>query len=91
VANRMVRRGQLPLLSALLIDATLGAIGFEGGAIGFASLPSMQSSTTTQAAGMIIHTTTRHYEDAYRLALGLAALLAILYEVIRAQVGRTRV
>ncbi len=91
VASRMFRRGELPQLAALwvplLIDAVLGAIGFVGGTIGIASLPALknltQTTTTTQSGGVIIHTITHHYENAYRLALGVAVLLAVVGEVIR--------
>jgi hypothetical protein len=96
VANRMFRRGELPQLSALWIplavDAALGAIGFMGSAIAITSLPlfksMVQTTTTTQAGGMIIHTVSHHYENAYRLALGVAVLLAVLCETIRYRVRR---
>jgi hypothetical protein len=68
---------------ALLIDAILGAIGYVGGAIGIAMLPVMQHTTSTRVGDMIIRTTSRRYQDAYRLAFGVAALLAILYELYR--------
>lgn len=90
VANRMFRRGEFPSLTALAIDALLGSIGFIGGAIGIASLPVMQTTTTTQAGGMIIRSTTRHYDNAYRLALLVAVLLAAIYEFIRYRRSRNR-
>ena len=90
IASRFTRRGEFPQLSALLIDALLGAAGFVGGAIGIATLPFMETSTTSQAGGMIIHTTTRHYDNAYRLALGVAALLAASFEFIRYRIKRSR-
>jgi hypothetical protein len=73
---------------ALLVDAILGAIGFAGGAIGFAFLPAMQNITTTRAGNMIIRSTTRNYQGAYRLGFGVAVLLAALYEVYRYQRAR---
>ncbi len=77
IVARMLGRGK----PALLIDAILGAIGYVGGAIGIALLPAMHSTTTTRVGDMIIRTTSRRYQDAYRLAFGVAALLAILYEL----------
>jgi hypothetical protein len=96
IANRMFRRGELSQLSALLvplaIDATLGAIGFVGSAIAITSLPlfksMVQTTTTTQAGGMIIRAVSHHYENAYRSALGVAVLLAVLYETIRYRLRR---
>jgi hypothetical protein len=90
VANRIVRRAEPPMLTALLVDAILGAVGFVGGAIAIASLHLVESTTSTQAGGMIIRTTARHTENAYRLALGIAVLLAALYEVIRYRIKRPR-
>jgi MFS family permease len=82
-ADRFSGRGK----PALLVDSILGAIGFAGGAIGFAILPvlqnAIQNTTTTRAGGMIIRTTTRNYQEAYQLAFGVAALLAVLYEIFR--------
>jgi MFS family permease len=77
IADRISNRGK----PALLVDTILGAIGFAGGAIGFAFLPALQHSTTSRAGGMIIHTTTRNYSEAYQLAFGVAALLAVLHEI----------
>jgi MFS family permease len=79
IVDRMLGRGK----PALLIDAILGAIGYVGGAIGIAMLPVMQHTTSTRVGDMIIRTTSRRYQDAYRLAFGVAALLAILYELFR--------
>lgn len=79
IADRISQRGK----PALVVDTILGAIGFTGGAIGFAFLPAIQHSTTTRAGGLIIHTTTRNYSEAYQLAFGVAALLPILYEMYR--------
>ncbi len=90
LADRFTKREQPGLLSALLIDAALGAIGFVGGAAGFSLLPMMQQTTTRQVGGMILRTTTRNYQDPYRLAFGTAALLAILFEFFRARVWRKR-
>jgi MFS family permease len=84
IADRMSRRGK----PALVVDTILGAIGFTGGAIGIAFFPAIQHSTTTRAGGVIVHTTTRNYSEAYQLAFGVAALLPILYEVCRYQWGR---
>ena len=78
------------MLAALLIDAILGAIGFVGGALAIAALHLVESTTTSQAGGMIIHTTARHTENAYRFALGIAVLLAALYEIIRYRIKRPR-
>jgi len=79
IADRISQRGK----PALLIDTILGAIGFVGGAIGLGFLPAIQHSTTTRAGGLIIHTTTRNYSEAYQLAFGVASLMPILYEVLR--------
>ncbi len=79
IADRISQRGK----PALLVDTILGAIGFAGGAIGLGFLPAIQRSTTTRAGGLIIHTTTRNYSEAYQLAFGVAALVPILYEVFR--------
>jgi len=88
LADRFTRREQPGLIKALLIDAVLGAIGFAGGAILFASLPVMQKTTTTQAGGMILRTTTRNYQDPYRLAFGAAILPAVAHELLRSRQWR---
>jgi len=79
IADRISKRGK----PALLVDTILGAIGFAGGAIGFAFLPAIQHSTTTRAGGIIIHTTTRNYSEAYQLAFGVASLMPVVYEMYR--------
>jgi MFS family permease len=79
IAERISRRGK----PALVVDAILGAIGYAGGAIGLAFLPAIQHSTTTRAGGLIVHTTTRNYSEAYQMAFGVAALLPVLYEMYR--------
>jgi hypothetical protein len=84
IVDRIFRGGK----PALLVDAILGAIGFAGGAIGFAFLPATQNITTTRAGNLIIRTTTRNYQAAYRLGFGVAVLLAVLYEVYRYQRAR---
>ena len=83
MADRVARRADKPLLSYVAIDALLGAIGFVGGAIGIACLPAMQNDTTYHAGGMIIHSASVRYQDSYRLAFAVAAVLALLHEVIR--------
>jgi hypothetical protein len=94
VANRMFRRGEFPVLTALLVDAVLGAVGFVGGAIGIASLPALESITTTHtvthAGGMIIRSTVHHYDNAYRLALIVALLLVVIFEFIRYRIKRSQ-
>jgi MFS family permease len=84
IAERISRRGK----PALVVDGILGAIGYAGGAIGLGFLPAMQHSTTTRAGDLIIHTTTRNYGEAYRVAFGVAALLPVLYEMYRYQRAR---
>ena len=79
IADRVSRRGK----PALLVDMILGAIGFAGGAIGLGFLPAIQHSTTTRAGGVIVHTTSRNYSEAYQLAFCVASLLPALYEIYR--------
>jgi MFS family permease len=84
IADRISQRGK----PALVVDTILGAIGFTGGAIGLAFLPAMQHSTTTRAGGIIVHTTTRNYSEAYQWAFCVAALLPVMYEMYRYQRAR---
>jgi len=79
IVDRILRRGK----PALVTDAILGAIGYVGGAIGIAVLPIMRHTTSNTVGNMIVRTTSWRYEDAYRLAFGVAALLPSLYELYR--------
>jgi len=90
LADRFTKREQPGLLNALLIDAALGAIGFVGGATAFSLLPVMNHTTTREVGGMILRTTTRDYQDPYRLAFGVAVLLAMVFEFFRARQWRKR-
>ena len=90
LADRVARRANRPLLSYVAIDALLGAIGFVGGAIGIACLPAMQNNSTVKAGGYIIHNQSVRYQDAYRLAFAVAAVLALIHEIIRHRRNKAR-
>ena len=90
LADRVARKSDRPLLKYLAIDAVLGAIGFVGGAIGIACLPVMQANSTFRAGGMIVHTTSVRYQDSYRLAFAVAAVFALVHEIIRYRMNRQR-
>jgi len=90
LADRVARRADRPLLKYVGIDALLGAIGFVGGAIGIACLPVMQNNSTYNAGGMIIHTASVRYQDSYRLAFAVAAVLALIHEIIRYRRNKAR-
>jgi hypothetical protein len=79
MVDRILKRGK----PAWIIDAILGAIGYLGGALGIALLPVMRQTTSYRVGNMIVRTTAWRYQDAYRLAFGVAVLLAMLYELYR--------
>ena len=71
---------------AILPDALLGIIGFVGGAVATARIPWQQNTVTRRVGDAIISTTSRHYQHPYRVALLLAVLLPVLFEVYRLKI-----
>jgi hypothetical protein len=70
----------------ILPDAILGAIGFVGGAVASAKAPWQMNTVTRKVGGAIVSTTVRHYQHPYRVALALAVLFPVLFEIYRLKI-----
>lgn len=70
----------------VLLDAILGAVGFVGGAVATARLPYQMNTVTRRVGDAVVSTTVRHYQHPYRVALFLAVLLPILWELYRLKI-----
>jgi hypothetical protein len=70
-------------------DAMLGAIGFIGGVAITPHLPWRINTVTRHVGDAIVTTTSHRFQHPYRIALLLAFLLPIVYELIRMRFGRS--
>jgi hypothetical protein len=71
-------------------DILLGAGGYLGGVALTPYLPWHLNTITYRIGGAVVRATSRHYQYPYRIAFALAALLPVLYELIRLIVERRK-